>query len=95
MSIDFSTSNQIKNFVLSVLPDSKVYVFGSRARGDNRPFSDYDIAVDNGAKIDLSTILKIVGKIDDSNIPYNVDIVDFYGAEGPLKENIIKERVAI
>ena len=33
---------------------TKVILFGSRARGDNTPKSDYDIAI-NASSIDIST----------------------------------------
>jgi uncharacterized protein len=33
---------QIKSIVQSILPEAKVILFGSRARGDNNKDSDYD-----------------------------------------------------
>jgi len=35
----------IKNTVHEIFPDAQVMLFGSRARGDFRPDSDYDILV--------------------------------------------------
>jgi predicted nucleotidyltransferase len=35
----------IKNTVREIFPDAQVMLFGSRARGDFRPDSDYDILV--------------------------------------------------
>lgn len=39
------TLTAIKNTVLSIVPDAKVLLFGSRARGDVNKHSDYDILV--------------------------------------------------
>lgn len=35
----------IKSTVVSVLPGAKVFLFGSRARGDFRKWSDYDLLI--------------------------------------------------
>ena len=37
--------NTIKNTVRSIIPDARVLLFGSMARGDNNTFSDYDVLV--------------------------------------------------
>lgn len=47
----------IKNVVVQVLPNSRVILFGSRARGDFRENSDYDILVI--VKEELSPISKM------------------------------------
>ncbi|MDA1193543.1 MAG: HEPN domain-containing protein [Candidatus Poribacteria bacterium] len=40
-----ATLARIRDAVLSVTPARAVYLFGSRARGDHRPDSDYDVLV--------------------------------------------------
>ncbi|OGU40275.1 MAG: hypothetical protein A2X61_09765 [Ignavibacteria bacterium GWB2_35_12] len=37
--------SQIKNAVLKVEPDSEIFLFGSRARGDNNEDSDWDLLI--------------------------------------------------
>jgi predicted nucleotidyltransferase len=55
--------NTIRETVLANLPGSRVLLFGSRARGDNDRFSDYDLLVitqqsfSPKEKIKLSTLL--------------------------------------
>ncbi len=34
----------IKKYLLGKFPDAKVYLYGSRAKGTNKPDSDYDIS---------------------------------------------------
>jgi predicted nucleotidyltransferase len=34
----------IKQYLLGRFPEAKVYLYGSRAKGTNRPDSDYDIS---------------------------------------------------
>ncbi|MDA1193542.1 MAG: HEPN domain-containing protein, partial [Candidatus Poribacteria bacterium] len=44
-STDDATLTRIRDAVLSVAPARAVYLFGSRARGDHRTDSDYDVLV--------------------------------------------------
>lgn len=76
------------------LPNAKVYLFGSRARGDYTNSSDYDIAIDNGSRIPLVTKGQIRSMIDVLNIPQEVDIVDFCAIPDDLKNNITKEGIS-
>lgn len=61
---------------LATLSPLKVYVFGSRARGDFKKNSDLDLVVEiyNGTMSALDAE-KLKGKFEDSNFPYKVDVV--------------------
>ena len=51
-----------------------VWIFGSRARGDNKKYSDLDIMVES--REDISTIVgKIQETLESENFPYKVDMV--------------------
>ncbi|KKS67866.1 MAG: hypothetical protein UV38_C0003G0093 [candidate division TM6 bacterium GW2011_GWE2_42_60] len=75
------------------LPQCKTYLFGSRARGTNQSGADIDLALDCGAAIDFSIILKLHGDIDETTIPLMVDLVDLFSASELLKEEVKKEGV--
>ena len=67
----------------------KVYLFGSRARGDNTPFSDVDIGLLASKDIsDKMTILREI--LEESNFPYKVDLVDL-SSNKELLEIVLKE----
>jgi len=69
----------------------EVYLFGSRARGDNTPFSDVDIAVHSESDIgEKLTLLREL--LEESNFPFKVDIVDLKSAPY-LKEIVAKEGI--
>lgn len=54
---------------------AQVWCFGSRARGDHRPFSDLDLLVE-GAK-DLAPLLaQIRERFEKSNFPIKIDLVE-------------------
>lgn len=75
------------------LPDCKVYLFGSRARGDNYPGSDIDLGLDAGKVIDISLIGKLLGIIEETNIPLYVDLVDLNSADDDFREKVISKGI--
>lgn len=74
-------------------PNSKIYLFGSRARKDYSERSDIDIAIDAGRPMTLTEKGQIVSMIDALNIPQKTDIVDFNRAPQALRDNILKEGI--
>jgi len=74
-------------------PQAKIYLFGSRARGDYDERSDFDIAIDAGEKISLVERGQIMSMIDALNIPQYVDMVDFNAVAQDMKDRIIKEKI--
>ncbi len=70
---------QIKACILSVLGDQNVSIalFGSRARGEAGRGSDVDVAVIAHGRWDERRMVFLREKLDDLNVPYKVDLVDF------------------
>ncbi len=55
-------------------PDiEQAIVYGSRAKGDYRPWSDIDITL-LGEQLDFSTLLQIENELDDLLLPYKIDL---------------------
>lgn len=67
--------------IQNICPDAKIQVFGSRATGKNKPSSDLDLCVDAGGQIALDKMAKIRHELEDSDIPYRVDVVDRHAVE--------------
>ncbi len=67
----------LRNFLIEYFKDKDVniYLFGSRARGEERKYSDIDIAIDSkeNLKYDLVKLKEI---IEESNLIYKVDLVE-------------------
>ena len=67
----------LRNFLIEYFKDKDVniYLFGSRARGEERKYSDIDIAIDS--KEDLKyDLVKLKEIIEESNLIYKVDLVE-------------------
>ena len=76
-----------------IFPDAKIYLFGSRSRGDNTERSDVDIAIDAGRPMSLTEKGQIMSMIDALNMPQKTDVVDFNRAPEALKNNILQEGI--
>lgn len=70
------TVAQIQN-VLAAFPSvEKAVLYGSRAKGNFKPGSDIDLAL-YGSGLNLQTLHRIEGALDDLLLPYYVDLVIF------------------
>ena len=70
----------------------KVLIFGSRSKGNYRAGSDIDLAV-VGQGIDYSQLLAIQCEIDDLELFYLIDLLDYQKEKGtPIGDHI--DRVA-
>lgn len=74
-----TTEMEIKNILKRFIDFKKyqVFIFGSRAAGKARKFSDYDIGVKGQKPLDFKKIALIKGELEESDLPYRVDVVDF------------------
>jgi predicted nucleotidyltransferase len=74
----------------------RVWVYGSRARGDARPGSDLDLVVD-APEWDLARLLRFEAALDDLLLPYTIDVIDERDLAMPsmmgLARSVERERV--
>ena len=69
---------------------AEVHIFGSRANGNYKPFSDIDLAVMNEGVSD-HTIMQIRVEFEDSSLPYKVDLINYPSlTHSELKEHIAR-----
>ena len=83
---------ELKNLVLEILKDEKVKIilFGSRARSDNNVVSDVDIGLMPYGKIDKKKVILLKEKIEDLNIPYKVELVNFLEVSEDFRKEAAK-----
>lgn len=84
---------QLIAIISSYLPAARIVLFGSRARGDNTPESDIDVAIDNQHPIAVGTLYAIKEAIEESHIPFSVDVVDIHAVSASFKAQIMKEGI--
>lgn len=84
--------SMIKEIIFSVIDrnEYKVFMFGSRAAHKSKNYSDVDIGI-LGKKPLGKAYYKIINLIEDSVIPYKVDVVDFALVDEKFKKIALKE----
>ena len=86
--LDTATVAEIKNILFKFLDPQrdKAFIFGSRAVGKARKFSDIDIGIKSEKEINSLLLSDIEEAFEESNIPYTVDVVDFSQVSDKFKE---------
>ena len=94
--IDVSQKNLqiIKNILRKHLPGIEIRAFGSRVRGDAKSYSDLDLAIVATEKLPLTTIFALKEELQESNLPFRVDIIDWNRISDSFKK-IIEEQYEI
>ena len=68
---------------------TRVFLFGSRARGDQRWNSDFDLWIDG--EVSDGLLSETMGEIDESFVPFRVDMVTTPRLKGPFGEAVRRE----
>ena len=83
-----NTIIKIRNIFQSFNKIEKVVIFGSRVKGNYKEGSDIDLAV-KGDLITYNDMLSINVKLDDLDLPYKIDLIDYSSIKEPsLTEQI-------
>ena len=84
----------IKEIVFRHIPPNKykVFVFGSRVSGRAGKWSDYDIGIEGEEKVPTRSIMDIREALEESDLPYFVDVVDFNEVDEDFKK-IAKQKI--
>lgn len=91
--------NKYKKEIIAIIrkhiPACKIYLYGSRARNEQRMGSDIDIALQTVNKIDPLIIADIKEEIEETTtMPLFIDLIDVNAIEPSFKSEIIKDWVS-
>ena len=86
------SEDYIRQLIKDRIPSqARVYLYGSRARQDNRWNSDYDLWID--ADISRRVIADITEQLDESFVPFKVDIVTTPQLHGVFSDHVKAEAI--
>lgn len=88
-----AAEQEIKNIIFRFLDQKKyrVFIFGSRATGKAKKFSDYDMGILGKKPLSSDIKISIEEALEESDIPYTVDIVDFSLVSPTFKKTALAE----
>ena len=93
--IENAALDNARNIVLEKLrgTTARVYLFGSRARGNSRAASDIDIGILDDAPLADGLLSDIRETLFESTIPYRVDVVDLGQVDAEFRRRVLTEGI--
>ena len=85
----------VKDILRRHVPDREVWLFGSRATGTAKEFSDLDLAIIGTAPLTLSQLALLENDFDESELPFKVDVVDWASTSDSFREIIRKTAIVL
>jgi len=89
--LDSKTREKIIGVISVLIPTAKIYLYGSRAKGNYRKWSDIDIALDAGVKLRSADVGEARSMLTESNILYSINIIDLHGVSPEMREEVLRE----
>ena len=85
----------VLGIVRLLLPGAQVWIFGSRATGHARPFSDLDLLVTEPNRLSWSQRAALRDAFEASDLPFCVDLVEADGLTPVVAARVFSERVPL
>ena len=81
----------VRDILKQHVPNHKVMVFGSRAKFTAKHTSDLDLCIMGNAPLSLSLLGHLRDDFSESNLPYKVDLVDWYDLDNVFKKIVKRD----
>ncbi len=97
MRLEKVEKKRLKKMILKIvgkyldLSDYKIFFFGSRVAGGGSPTSDIDIGIEGKRAVPGAVMAEIRDDIEDLNILYKIDFVDFKLVSPQFKKIALKK----
>lgn len=85
--------HDVRHIIAQVIPGAQVWIFGSRATGKARPFSDLDLLLTQPPKLNWAQRTALRDGFEASRLPFRVDVVESAGLACGVAERIWSERI--
>ena len=81
---------RVKGIIRRVLGHTPVdvYLFGSWARGAQRPTSDVDVAIESAEPLPRALLASLREALEKSTIPNRVNVVDFAETDAAFRDRV-------
>lgn len=86
---------ELQRVLRQTLPQSQVWAFGSRTRGQCKPYSDLDIAIVNALPLSLAEMAVITDAFEQSDLSIRVDVVDWAAISPAFQALILQDKIVL
>ena len=87
--------NILKDIINDIVPGCRVYIFGSRAKKTSWKYSDVDLLICGDNELTPKERYALAEALDESDIPFRVDIVDVHELSEDFKQSIKNDCVEL
>ena len=94
-SLTEAQARTVRAVMEAVLPGAEVWVFGSRATGHARPFSDLDLLVTQPPSLSWAQRAALRDGFEASDLPFRVDVVEADSLAPGFASRVEAERVPL
>ena len=85
----------VRDILATQIPDREVLAFGSRARGQAKPYSDLDLAVLGDDPLGLHKVAELKEAFEESDLPFKVDVVEWAQTDARFRDVIRRDAVRV
>ena len=85
----------VHDIIARHLPGLEVKLFGSRAKGTAKPYSDLDLVIIGDELLPVTTIRILRDAFDDSDLPFQVDLVEWAGTSEEFRKVITMSAIPL
>lgn len=87
--------NIAKRIMHQHFPGRRVHVFGSRATGVTKPWSDLDLAILGEAPLGDLPLAEARADFEESDLPFQVDLVPWRDLPTMIQQHVMREGVPL
>lgn len=85
----------VRQLVQRVIPDADFRIFGSRATGRSRPYSDLDLLILRPERLSWEQRAALRDAFEASDLPYMVDVVEAAALPAGIAERVRREMLTL
>ncbi len=96
-SLDMSAAElaMVRKILLRHVPKALVWVFGSRATGRAKKFSDLDLCIQSDRPLGLDVMSALAEDFSESDLPWKVDVVDWSTTNPDFRKIIDQNKIVL
>ena len=94
IDLDIKYIKFIKEIISKYLDEYSLYLFGSRAKGVSKKYSDVDLAIE-ADNFSSEIKAKLEFEFENSTLPYEVDLIDLNNISDEFKKLILSSMVEL
>lgn len=95
MQLTPAEARSVRRTLDAILPGAEVWVFGSRATGRARPFSDLDLLLTHPPRLNWAQRAALRDAFDESDLPFRVDVVEAGTLAPGVAQRVDAEKVLL